>query len=219
MTCNNSMDVKTSKPLLPILILISMISYLGPISAQEMMSYENVEIMNSNEFKAQDIDLERTLLSWTVQAECEVDHFIIERSENAEVWEMVRTLPGPSAETGQLKFETVDSEAIIGDSFYRLTQVDSHGVKRFAAIASAVVKKRPSVEFFPNPAQGIVTIYADDPELMDVELVDSAGRHVRAYVDRFGEVMQINVDNLEPGTYLLHVSSPARSDIQSMVIY
>jgi hypothetical protein len=191
---------------------------MGPLSAQEMMSYENVELMNSNEFKAEDIDLERILLSWTMEAESDVDHFIIERSENAKVWETVRTLPGPTVKADQLQFETVDSEAIIGDSFYRLTQVDSQGVRHFTALTSAVMKKRPSVEFFPNPAQGIVTIYADDPELMDVELVDSAGRHVRAYVDRFGEVMQINVDNLKPGTYLLHVSSPARSDIQPMVI-
>jgi hypothetical protein len=213
------MDAKTSKPLFPLLFLMLMISSMGRLSAQEIMSYENVALMNSNEFKAEDIDLERILLSWTVQAGSEVDHFIIERSENTKVWELVRTLPGPTGHTDQLQFETVDSEAILGDSFYRLTQVDAKGVNSFVAMANAVVKKRPSVEFFPNPARGIVTIYADDPDLMDVELVDSAGRHVRAYVDRFGEVMQINVENLKPGTYMLHVSSPARSDIQPMVIY
>jgi hypothetical protein len=219
MRCNTSKDVMTSNSILPTTLLMLILVWAGSISAQEMTRFQELELMNSNRLLAEDIDLERVLLSWCIQAESDVDHFIIERSVDAEAWELVRDLPRPKNKAEQLHIETVDSEAIIGDSFYRITQVDSQGEKHFTAITPAQVKKRPSVEFFPNPANSIVTIYADDPELMDVELVDSSGKHVRAYVDRFGEVMQINVESLKPGTYLLHVSSPARSDVQAIMIY
>lgn len=92
-------------------------------------------------------------LEWTTATEINNDFFTIERSLDAENFEVVAQVKGAGNSNAFITYDTLDKTPYTGTSFYRLKQTDFDGQFEYFNIVPVRFEKDVSLEFtlFPNP--------------------------------------------------------------------
>ena len=67
------------------------------------------------------------LIEWVTLSEINNDYFIIEKSTNLQNWESIIIISGAGTSNMPLKYNYLDTNPILGISYYRLTQYDFDG--------------------------------------------------------------------------------------------
>lgn len=70
---------------------------------------------------------------------------------------------------------------------------------------------------FPNPTDGVLNIQKQDLSLSNIELLSLTGQ--KLIVRQFREFEQLNLSDLAPGTYLLHLYDGQYSRIEKIVLH
>jgi alpha-tubulin suppressor-like RCC1 family protein len=72
---------------------------------------------------------------------------------------------------------------------------------------SELVELDKSMKLYPNPTQGdlFIELHGYEGETTEVFVVDVMGRKVKVLLDSFSEVYQINLSDLEAGTYMIEI--------------
>lgn len=148
-------------------------------------------------------------LSWATGSEKNSDHFVVERSVDANDFIPIGAVPAAGFSSRRIDYSFVDQAPLPGTNYYRLQIVDQDGQTSLSNVVVAVFHGEPrSLSVFPNPAKDELRffMYPDQGNgPLVVHVVDVMGRVVlEQSLVALNE--PITVGHLMAGAYLVSVS-------------
>jgi len=158
------------------------------------------------DFKAQKINNDQVLLTWTTGLEINSKDFIIERSPDGQNFYEIAKMPASGNSSTNKSYSMIDKDPIKGKNFYRVTEVDHSGNLNFSSTVyvNMNIDGMADIEIYPNPADKFMTINTGNTSGLtyDLRVIDMAGRLISN--SRFnGNTTQLDVRNMQPGNYIL----------------
>ncbi|MES2734072.1 MAG: T9SS type A sorting domain-containing protein [Bacteroidota bacterium] len=123
-------------------------------------------------FRASATALGRVALEWSTAQEQNSDWFIVERSQNAEVFTEVGRVKATENSHALLSYTYQDNKPLMGLSYYRLKQIDIDGTAAYSKMAAVTIETSvtdASFKVYPNPSDGkalqLLTDYEGQAEI------------------------------------------------------
>jgi len=101
-------------------------------------------------------------ITWVTISETNNNYFTIEKSMDAEYFEMVTTVDGAGNSNILLNYTAKDNEPLPGVSYYRLKQTDFDGKFSYSDIVKVDFEKSIEVTIYPNPFSTYAVITIND---------------------------------------------------------
>lgn len=162
-------------------------------------------------FNAGLIEGERAVrCSWATASEQNSDHFEVQRSSDGVGFETIGELPAAGASTVQLDYDLIDQDPLLGQSYYRLNEVDVDGQETYSDVRSVLRQVGSgSITAWPMEAGGgmMISWSSNDPGTMDVEVLDMEGRLVQQLQLQTG--VGVAITGLPAGCYIVRTADPA----------
>ena len=167
--------------------------------------------LTSFQGKVQD---ETVVLTWTTATEINNSHFEVQRSLDGSRFDFVGAQEGLGTTNQPQHYTLVDKERVVGETYYRLKQVDFDGAYEFSnIIAIKVPTKNVIAAVIPNPIED-KTMVKFGLELSDytkLEVRTVTGQLVKTY-QVTGKNQEVNFQDLQRGIYFLNIKNAAQSD-------
>ena len=166
------------------------------------------------------------VLTWIAENEYQNERFIIERSNDGEIFEEVGSLlsVGDHAEPHAYEFE--DISGINTGVYYRLSEKSQTGEIKILAIKYLKQTKPDPIPLlvYPNPALSEVNIEIMQTEIrgdIEIEIVDLNGSIIQAYQMETTQGLnttKLSLEGINSGTYLLKLVMDTEILFQKLVI-
>ncbi|GEM_PF-2241072 len=158
-------------------------------------------------------------LDWATATEINNDYFEIQRSQDGNDWEIIGVVIGSGTTIEEQTYDFTDFKPYVGDSYYRLRQVDFDGQYEYTEIILVQVALEPvSFNVYPNPVHDVFNVEIrgiSANERPEYQLISLQGRlvttgHLQA--DQEGRVNeQVSFNNgLPAGIYILSIETSKR---------
>lgn len=150
-------------------------------------------------------------LAWSTATEENSARFVVERSGDLDLWEVVAMVPGAGHSLQPIDYNLLDPTPLPSVNFYRLRHEDHDGSHGHSAIVSAWWRE-PQVTVWPNPGNGTFHVRAKGA---GIEILDAFGRRVPFHVSHEDdERVTIQLTDARPGmhTLLLREGDAIRTD-------
>ncbi|MCB0763964.1 MAG: hypothetical protein KDB84_04605 [Flavobacteriales bacterium] len=162
------------------------------------------------EFTAAALDAHTVRLEWVTASELNNDHFIVERSNDANDWLGISTMDAVGNSSVITGYSTIDPNAEGPVCYYRLRQVDVDGTSTLSPIVAVGLEHMQTTApvVHPNPSNGPFTLVFSAPLEDDpfVRMVDASGRTVPAPFKVLGpDRIVVDPGAVPQGTYVLQV--------------
>jgi len=158
-------------------------------------------------------------LSWQTATEHNSDYFEVEKSRDGMNWQVLTTVNAAGNSTQLLNYEAIDANAMEGNNYYRLTQVDIDGTtKTYDVInvsCSGAVKGYFSA--YPNPSTGSFQVILNDKNLVGSGILSVKDTKGSELLNRTIEVkpginmFSVTDLNLAPGVYYIQIVNGERA--------
>jgi hypothetical protein len=158
-------------------------------------------------------------LSWQTATEHNSDYFEVEKSRDGMNWQVLTTVNAAGNSTQLLNYEAIDANAMEGNNYYRLTQVDIDGTtKTYDVInvnCSGAVKGYFSA--YPNPSTGSFQVILNDKNLVGSGILSVKDTKGSELLNRTIEVkpginmFSVTEMNLAPGVYYIQIVNGERA--------
>ncbi len=164
-------------------------------------------------FTANTIENSFVELAWQTASEVNNDFFTIERSSDANVFEVVGIVDGSGNSTMINDYNSKDENPYKGRSYYRLKQTDYDGKHAYSAIETVEIKGQfENLVIRPNPVSGNGSLSFDASIVGEavVEIYDISGRVVfkTNYEILSGRnSVVLKTDELNAGMYFVNLSN------------
>lgn len=157
-------------------------------------------------------------LNWETASEINNDFFIIERSSDGIVFELLLTKKGAGTSVGNIKYSSIDDEPLNGISYYRLKQTDYDGSFTYSKIESVSLNRNDKIEVYPNPNEnGLLKIAMSNSNHFEIKLVDAIGQVL--YEDQSSNSLkELALTSFGKGVYTLFITTE-HSNFTRKVIY
>ena len=149
-------------------------------------------------------------IKWQTQNETNISTFEIEKSTDGRNFISINNLypHGHAASINNYAF--IDSFPFLGRSYYRLKIIDLDGKYKFSAVRQIVYNSVSFIKLYPNPANDILTIYAESHNDNEVSVVvsDIKGASVlikNIRLNKGQNTYKLQVSGLSKGLYILNV--------------
>ncbi len=148
-------------------------------------------------------DENRVKVEWTVAESLNVSYFTVERSINGrDNWISLGNVVYTEARPG---YRFTDPSPVSGINYYRLRTTDLDGSFDHSIIRSIIIDgviEGRVVNFFPNPAKGILKYKSENPleKIFSISLLNAYGIPVFNETNNPGN--SFNVENILPGMYI-----------------
>jgi hypothetical protein len=162
----------------------------------------------------QDFNLFRTTdnhvqMVWVTSHETGTRIFKIERSKNAQTWDMIGEIESPGSPGSQNIYNFVDSDPGYGITYYRVREIDPDGQYKFSSVRSLRFEEYSTGhKIFPNPARSAVQIKHMKTEDSQSKLFvyNVNGQTVKAINLSPGSTLEtIDISGLHSGMYLIQI--------------
>ncbi len=163
-------------------------------------------------FEASTSASDQVSLTWRTATETDNEHFTIERSRDAKVWDELVTIAGAGTSTEPIDYRVIDDNPLPGLAYYRLKQTDFDGKFEYSGTVAAIAGEYDDVPLsvFPNPAQNRFVLTASPEALHHLRVADLAGRDVTSLiriVKRTETAAELDISSLPTGTYNIWTSA------------
>lgn len=152
------------------------------------------------------------LLVWATATEQDNKGFDVERSMDGRSWSSIGFVASQS-ETGnsalKLDYNYTDNNPLNGKNYYRLKQTDHNGIYTYSEVKMVSIDKVTTVNIYPNPATSIVNLSGLTGN-ESIYVYNASGRVVKQFKAE-QELVQVPLDNLEPGMYYINITDQAGS--------
>jgi hypothetical protein len=139
-------------------------------------------------------------LNWTTATEANLDYFEVEKAANGIDFHAFDKVFGTGNSSQKTHYETIDNQPFKGINYYRLKMVDWNGRVDYSEIESVDFLTKNTLQLYPNPTNGKLTISNIDLFDTDVQIFDSMGRLVQKSQLSGNE---LDVSKLPEGVYLI----------------
>lgn len=167
-----------------------------------------VELVN---FDVTQLD-DNVLLEWETVSELNNDYFEIQRGIDGVDFESIDLIDGAGNSTRTIGYQFEDIEPILGDSYYRLKQVDFDGKTSFSQI-ERVNFSGSGATIFPNPTTGLV--HLSDNSIKKVDIVTPEGTYLKSL---FPKNEMIDLSHVPSGIYFLYLRSNDIIQVEKIII-
>lgn len=171
------------------------------------------------------IERDHILVSWITRSEQYAEEFVLERSSDAQNWELVKRVNPSGIDNGGQHYQFLDTKPIPGISYYRLQQIDFDGQSDYSDIKSIRIDKEPNGlgELFPNPSSpGIINLErpSDVQESFQASVFDLTGRFV-LLAEGLPNNNRLSFDfsSLNKGAYLVKLETGGKLSYQKLIIH
>jgi hypothetical protein len=139
-------------------------------------------------------------------------YFTIEKSRNAEDWQIVNTVETAGNSTQPVSYTNIDENPYAGISYYRLKQTDFDGQYSYSAVRLVNIDdfKSSPINVYPNPSNGQITIEGSKTEIANHRIYNLQGQDVGALtkiVESSDFSLTLDISTLRKGMYLLETST------------
>lgn len=158
-------------------------------------------------------------LDWATATEIDNDYFEVQRSQDGRDWEVIGVVTGAGTTVEEQQYDFSDFRPYVGNSYYRLRQVDYDGQYAFTDIILVNVRLEPiSFNVYPNPVRDVFTVDIkgiNANEETPYSIVSLQGAYVGQGVlraDETGRISeQLSLSYGQPaGIYILRVATSQR---------
>jgi Concanavalin A-like lectin/glucanases superfamily/Secretion system C-terminal sorting domain len=187
--------------------------------SQFMLTQEAVLAVELLDFKAV-LNNKAVDVSWRVADEKDVLHYIVERSTDGKVFEVLKQQKTEQSLTYTVKDETPQ----YGTNYYRLKIVEKDGSVRYSAVKSVVLESsQMSYNVYPNPTADKLNIefVAERTQVIDFELINVVGQIVYRYTLQSKEGKNhlfFNTNSIPAGLYSLKIRQGNKMKIEKVII-
>ena len=149
------------------------------------------------------------LLSWTTATELDNRHFILERSNDGENFEVIEFVESQGSSTTSQSYQFLDYKAQKGINYYRISQEDFDGKISPYKIISAIFDVPSTLEVYPNPAVNDINITLPiTAEKAQIQIFDTNGKLLLEQLQSATNgLIQMNVSALPQGYYSIWVNA------------
>jgi hypothetical protein len=158
-------------------------------------------------------------LSWQTATEHNSDYFEVEKSRDGMNWQVLTTVDAAGSSTELLNYGTTDANAMEGNNYYRLTQVDIDGTTKVYDVINVSCSRTGKGYFsaYPNPSNKSFQVILNDKNLVGsgtLSVKDTKGSDL---LNRMVEVkpginmFSVSDLNLAPGVYYIQIVTGDRS--------
>jgi hypothetical protein len=200
-------------------------SFLITSTATQGFSWFNIGTPNSQALPVEllsfngDCNEGQVNLGWQTATEHNSDYFEVEKSRDGMNWQVLTTVNAAGNSTQLLNYEATDANAMEGNNYYRLTQVDIDGTtKTYDVInVSCLGAAKGYFSAYPNPSTGSFQVILNDKNLVgsgNLSVKDTKGA---AILNRTIEVkpginmFSVTDLNLAPGVYYIQIVNGERA--------
>lgn len=145
-------------------------------------------------------------LYWTSQSEDNNAAYIVEKSDDMDVWTEAGRVDGHGTSNQANTYRFTDIAPFSEVSYYRLSQIDTDGQTQVLGIRSVNIGIQIDLPF-PNPATTILHVAGDHMDLNEYSLFDMYGNRVDIPIDISKELVTFDIESLAHGIYILQVNS------------
>ncbi len=141
-------------------------------------------------------------LNWFTVSETNNDYFTVERSTDANSWNVVKIIKGAGNSASLLNYEWFDESPFAGTSYYRLKQTDLDGKFTYSTTRLVKFTTGDNIFAYPLPNTGNTVNFKGllQPKNIQLQLRNVAGAAV--YNTQLSS-SSVNLPNIQPGIYTL----------------
>jgi len=157
-------------------------------------------------------------LTWQTASEFNSSHFDVEKSRDGENWQVLATIPSAGTSNELITYQTADHNAIDGNNYFRLRQVDIDGTEKLYDPINVSCSEVTTGYFssFPNPSGTSFQVVVNNKELIGactLNMVDATGKVIEQRTIEVKEGINLFVVNqeLNPGIYFLNITNGAKT--------
>jgi hypothetical protein len=157
-------------------------------------------------------------LTWQTASEFNSSHFDVEKSRDGENWQLLSKIASAGTSNELISYQTADHNAIDGNNYFRLRQVDIDGTEKVYDPINVSCAEVTTGYFssFPNPSGSAFQVLVNNKELIGVcilNMVDATGKVIeqREIEVKDGINMFVVNQELTPGIYFLNISNGSKS--------
>ena len=149
--------------------------------------------------------------------------FVVERSNGNGVYDSVGTVVATTMLASTAHYSFVDKAPLSGTSFYRIKQLSSFGGATYTAVARVLMEANGTqFSIVQNPVRGKLQLNVQLPEAQKLTLeVRDMNGHLLLRQEEKGytgaAVYVVGVDRLAKGTYLIHLTTGAKTSTKTFI--
>lgn len=157
-------------------------------------------------------------VEWSTASETNSDRFVVERSANGRDFLPIGSVPAAGWSLSRQEYGLLDEAPLSGPNYYRLRQVDLDGTFTHSHAVVALVRRGTGPMLWPNPAGACIQLGMENPgpQPLTIVVYDAAGRevlHQRAVLDEGATEVQVPLQGIDAGPYLLRVFDADGQDL------
>lgn len=143
-------------------------------------------------------------INWEVANEINMANYVVEHSSNGTSFNNI-ALVNAKAITGNIDYEFLHKNPVIGKNYYRLKMVNNDGTFTYSPVRVINFNKSISVTVYPNPAINFINVVVvkQDSKTNKAYLYNNIGQCLLS--KNFTSNTQFDVSGLAAGTYLVRV--------------
>ncbi len=162
------------------------------------------------------------LINWATASETDNDFFEIERSTDAENFEVIANVVGAGYSNEVLNYSIQDNAALDGTVYYRLKQTDFNGAFTYSYILPIKIGESNELQIsnIINADRSISFVYNNnDGGTTQIQLLDISGRIVKTQeVSGEGsQLVRIGMGGMSHGVYVLHITLDDQKIVKKVV--
>lgn len=166
-----------------------------------------IELINFNAINNKDV----IELTWATASETNNDYFEIQKSKDAQSWNIIGKVQGAGFSSSEIKYNFDDKDPFSGINYFRLKQVYFDRKFEYSKIIQVNYSKifdSNQLTIYPNPVENIVNINIENnnSEFVKIEILDFMGRTVKSLNIsdlKLNSNMELDLSELSSAIYLI----------------
>jgi Secretion system C-terminal sorting domain len=155
----------------------------------------------------------QNLLTWQTATETNNKGFEIERSFNGIDFEKIGFIKGAGNSNQTQNYQFIDAKPF-NVTYYRLKQIDFDGKFDYSNTISIKIGKEKSIQFYPNPTTGIITIESEAILNVDILIYNTIGKLIKSTKTQNNT---INISELPKGVYMVSMTNNENRFVKQIV--
>ncbi len=147
---------------------------------------------------------ESNLLEWMIALPRALKSMELQKSTDGKFFEKIVDFP---PNDNQSKYSYLDTRPFDGNNFYRLKLTDGNMSQSYSNVVLITVQAtQQNIYCFPNPARQMINISLENTQIKSYTIYNILGeKQVSGTLNTSNGMADININNLQNGTYLLHL--------------
>ncbi len=142
------------------------------------------------------------LLSWQTASEINSDYFELQKSNNAQNWEVIDRQNSVGSIQERSSYTFLDEKVLRGKNYYRLNMVDFDGSQEFSEVLALDFRLEQEVKVYPNPAKNEIYFETDLSDFDQVDIYNTNGQLLLSQlIDGEDQQIRFDLSSLTSGIY------------------